>query len=53
MTNGATLSMTESGANGRVQFQTSSSAILYGAYSGWTSGRYAKVKMKVKIQYNK
>ena len=53
MTNGATLSTTESGANGRVQFQTSSSAILYGATSGWTSGRYAKVKMKVKIQYNK
>ena len=53
MTNGATLSMTESGANGRVQFQTSSGAILYGSTYGWSNNKFAKVKMKVKIQYNK
>ena len=49
ISNGATLSTTESDANGRVQFQTSGSAIM-GGYNRWTG--YLRIKMKCKLQYN-
>ena len=51
ISNGAIISASERGANGRVQFQTSSGAILPGSSSGWSNGRYAKIKMKCKLQY--
>ena len=47
MTNGNKVSV-EDDATGRVQFQTSSSAILGGS-SGWTG--FLRVKMKCKLQY--
>jgi hypothetical protein len=47
MTNGRAVSV-EDDATGRVQFQTSSSAILGGS-NGWSG--YLRIKMKCKLQY--